>query len=1069
MTSKFGNLSARVASLHAPFGTFGAADMASLEPSSTRLSFGSWGPDDLSALDAGAAASAPAASFAPAAVTAAPIPSTDLSSGQPVTTAFKLYTHTDLELTKQWHLTRLGDLETVWKDYTGDGVSVGIYDSGVQYAHWDLDGNYDASKHVVVDGKVYDGDYRPASGPHGTSVAGLIAAERNGQGGVGVAYDANITGVNIFDPYSEDDSAEGIFVNGADLTKFFDSIRQSAKFDVTNHSWGGLDYIATLASRTTEGTFSYEMVDALSFASETGRSGLGTVHVAAAGNDIIDGQADGWKTDRHVVTVGSYREVDGSSSYYVSSGAHLLVSAPSNDYAELGGTGQVTTDLLGRDGYNTIAKPGGAEDYTDDFGGTSGATPIVSGVVSLMLDANENLGWRDVRDILAASAKMPVAFETGQTAAVSTISGLGYILNNRTFQLNGSDANWNGGEMHYSNDYGYGAVDAYNAVRMAEAWSLFGDAKTSDNEASATTGTIGVGLTSVATKANTAFTRFADFVGTPTSFTFDVTQDIDVEHLDLTLDMTTILGSADGSFLSTPIGLKIKLIAPDETEGFIDLSNTNSIDLDDPSQTFTFGLSGFRGAETLGTWTLQFEQTAGIAGNNLNSTTVNSLKLDMYGSAPSAGDRYTYTDEFFTMASIAGESSRRTLSDTNGGVDWINAAALTGDAYLSLLGGTTSRFGGVDAFTLAGSALIENAVTGDGNDTIQGNGEANLFYGMRGNDFLNGRGGDDTLYGGLGNDQLYGQIGRDLLDGGDGNDRLDGGAGDDTMIGGTGNDTYLVDGAGDVVTESALGGTDTVESSVSYTLGAFVENLYLTGAARLGTGNALDNGLFGTVGGDKLLGQDGNDLLKGWGGDDRLYGGAGNDTLYGAEGNDFLQGDAGADRMQGDAGNDTYYVDNAGDQVIEFALSGQGGRDTVYSLIDYTLGSNVEDLSLVGYAVNGTGNALDNVIRGTGLANTLRGNEGADTIVGGAGNDTLYGGAGSDRFVVADGFGKDVIRDFGSGDLIDLAAYTLGGAPVVTDIGSDTLIDFGNGNTITLTGIQPDQINFTGSAFGYVG
>ncbi|WP_132907356.1 S8 family serine peptidase [Sphingomonas sp. BK235] len=1034
---------------------------SSFNGASWRPDSGTFGPDDMTGLDLGTqlvltAALAKRAGLtalpsATAAPTAAPIPAFDISTGKAVTTAFALNTIqvADPEAKNQWHLQRLGDLQTVWKDYTGEGVSVGVYDSGVQYAHWDLDGNYDATNHVVVDGKTYDGDYRPASGPHGTSVAGLIAAERNGAGGVGVAYGADVTGVNIFDPYSEDDAKEGIFVNGADLTQFFEAVKQSARYDVTNHSWGGLDYVTTAAARTTAGSFANGMVEALGYGSAEGRDGLGTVHVAAAGNDVIDGQADSWKSDRHVVTVGSYREVDGSSSYYVDSGAHLLVAAPSNDYAELGGTGQVTTDLLGRDGYNTLAKPGGAEDYTDTFGGTSGATPVVSGVVSLILDANPELGWRDVKDILAASAKLPVAFDTGQTAATSTISGLTYVLNNRQFQLNGDAAGWNGGAMHYSNDYGYGAVDAYNAVRLAEAWSLFGAAKTSANEVSATTGTIKVGKTSVATKADTALTQFSDFVGTPTSFQFRVTQNVDVEHLDLTLNFATLLGDGTSTLNTSAVGLKIKLIAPDGTEGYIDLGDTNATTVTGASQTFTFGLSGFRGVDTLGTWTLQFEQTAGVFGTyDANRTTVNTLKLDLYGAAPSDGDVYTYTNEFFTMAAIAGESGRRTLVDSDGGTDWINAAAIASDVVISLKQGGVTSFGGTKAFTIGATTQIENAVSGDGNDTLNGNALANELHGMRGNDSLYGDAGNDWLWGGLGDD------------------RLDGGTGADVLRGEQGNDTYVVDNKGDVVIEDPNGGLDTVYTKIDYALGANVENLYLAGAARSGTGNALDNGLYGGGGDDTLYGLDGNDLLKGWTGNDRLYGGSGNDTLHGGAGNDWLDGGSGNDVLRGEAGNDTYVVDSRADQVIE-ALG--EGLDTVWASVDYRLTANVENLTLTGTAYNGTGNALGNVIRGTAGANALSGEAGNDTLIGGAGNDMLTGGSGADRFVFADGFGKDTIRDFGQGDTIDLAAYTLVGAPVLTDLGSDTLIDLGGGNTILLRGIDPGQLNFTGDAFGFVG
>ena len=108
----------------------------------------------------------------------------------------------------QWHLQAIGDIETIWDEYTGAGVAVGVYDDGIQYDHPDLDDRYDPDREVVIDGEQLDG-YTTDS--HGTSVAGLIAAELNEEGGVGVAFDAELTGVNIFDPDSP------IYINGSEL------------------------------------------------------------------------------------------------------------------------------------------------------------------------------------------------------------------------------------------------------------------------------------------------------------------------------------------------------------------------------------------------------------------------------------------------------------------------------------------------------------------------------------------------------------------------------------------------------------------------------------------------------------------------------------------------------------------------------------------------------------------------------------------------------------------------------------------------------------------------------------
>jgi Ca2+-binding RTX toxin-like protein len=164
--------------------------------------------------------------------------------------------------------------------------------------------------------------------------------------------------------------------------------------------------------------------------------------------------------------------------------------------------------------------------------------------------------------------------------------------------------------------------------------------------------------------------------------------------------------------------------------------------------------------------------------------------------------------------------------------------------------------------------------------------------------------------------------------------RLEGGAGDDILtggtlhhnklIGGTGDDTYAVRGVGDVVVEGVNAGTDTVMASISYTLGANVENLRMAVGGLTGTGNELDNRIVGSSGNDRLLGMNGDDLIQGASGDDQIFGGNGDDDLRGDGGNDQLDGGAGIDKLSGGDGSDVLSGGTGND-----ILDGGSGSDTM--------------------------------------------------------------------------------------------------------------------------------------------
>jgi Ca2+-binding RTX toxin-like protein len=305
---------------------------------------------------------------------------------------------------------------------------------------------------------------------------------------------------------------------------------------------------------------------------------------------------------------------------------------------------------------------------------------------------------------------------------------------------------------------------------------------------------------------------------------------------------------------------------------------------------------------------------------------------------------------------------------------------------------------------------------------------------------IRGTSGNDSLTGTSANDLLEGLAGNDTLTGLAGNDTLDAGTGGDRLIGGTGNDTYIVDGPGDTVIEKAGEGIDTVRSSATRTLDANVENLTLTGTAAIDgignslnnviTGNSASNTLIGGTGADRLIGGAGNDIYYVDGPGDTVIENAGqgtdwvysfatrtldnnvenllllgtaaingtgnslNNWIVGNNANNVLNGGTGADELTGHGGDDTYIVDGPGDRVVEFAGD---GTDTVQSSATRTLDANVENLTLTGSAaINGTGNALANVITGNSAANRLAGGAGDDSYFVGTG-DTVIENAGEGR------------------------------------------------------------------------
>jgi len=439
----------------------------------------------------------------------------------------------------------------------------------------------------------------------------------------------------------------------------------------------------------------------------------------------------------------------------------------------------------------------------------------------------------------------------------------------------------------------------------------------------------------------------------------------------------------------------------------------------------THTFTGTPGNSEMGT--LAVTVTATDAGN-LSVSTGFSLSVQNVNDAPTVAapiadqtaaedSTFTFTvpgDTFADQDHIHGDvlTYGATLADGSPLPAWLsfnpNSRTFSGTPGVGDAGSRQIAVSATDTGQLSATDLFTLAISGPFPQTV---------FGTTGNDVLTGGRGDDTLMGLAGNDTLTGGPGHDLLDGG---------TGTDVLQGGTGDDIYLVDVSSDVVTEGANEGIDTVQSAISYTLGTHVEHLTLTGTANLnGTGNALDNS---------------------------------------------LTGNSGTNVLTGGAGNDTYMV-GAGDMVVE---NFNGGTDTVVSAATWTLGSNVEHLTLTGTAnLNGTGNVLNNALMGNSGANSLDGGAGNDTVDGGEGNDTLLGGSGDDTLlgglgtdVLNAGSGHDVLNGGDGTDTLDGGAgddQLLGGAgndELKGGSGADQLTG-GTGNDMLTGDSGNDRYNFS--------
>ncbi len=353
---------------------------------------------------------------------------------------------------QQWHLrnTKQGggtagadaNATPAWDHYQGSGVVIGVIDDGVELTHPDLASNAAPDWHFDWNGNDSNPAPSQANGDfHGTAVAGAAAARGGNSLGVsGAAPLAQIAGLRLIAEPADDAEEAAAFAH------------QNQNILIKNISWGPPDTGDSL------GEMGPLAKAAFANAVASGRGGNGTLMFWAGGNGRRyqdQSNKDGYANSIQVIAVGATTNKDAQASYS-ENGSNLVVSAPSSG----GSVDIVTTDLQGNNGYNRAGVAGelGNRDYTRTFGGTSSATPLVSGVAALMLEANPNLGWRDVKEILLRSSRKIQPGSAGWTSRYGGGPDLPPIKHHESF--------------------GGGVVDAAKAVELAEGWSNLAAAQT---------------------------------------------------------------------------------------------------------------------------------------------------------------------------------------------------------------------------------------------------------------------------------------------------------------------------------------------------------------------------------------------------------------------------------------------------------------------------------------------------------------------------------------------------------------------------------------------------------------
>lgn len=625
----------------------------------------------------------------------------------------------DPEFFDQWYLEEM-NVTPVWKDYSGKGVKVAVLDEGYIPSNPDIE---------VFNNPYVVADDNKALEQHGLWVASVIGGKHNNSIGItGIAFDASITSAQLPIGRNSQDSTNELAI--------------SSDFDIINNSWGeSLNSECAfnqrrelLKSQISKQTL--DQIESIEIAAINGRNEKGSIILFAGGNYIhSDSNLEPpVKATPYSIVVGGYskpykqlKTFEAEIPHFASSSAQTLVAAPASHFMITENTElTVENDKIS-------SKP-----TNKKVVGTSLTSPAVAATTALMLEANPNLGWRDVQDILAYSAipKNPHEFEAFENGA----------------------RNSNGGGLFYNKEYGFGIVDTFGAVRLAEVWSSSNTIRNYSNLSS----------TPKTYSGKVAHGIFQE--------TFTQSEDIEIEYIKLHLNCAFDISYFKELTLNT--ALNINVISPSnhtyniiKNSGYNPNKKMQCLNFGDYFD-WDFGLQHARGELGKGEWQVVVslslsKESIGIFDPSKISEYGNlmpilgkiipfEIGLDFYGKPKGHfSNELIYTSIFH----IFSKSPHAVIREEESQFHTINTVAISTPVEIDLSGKTRTFIDNTEII-LEQDHHITNIKSGDGNDLLIGDYRDNTIMPGRGNDLIyTGDGADIVWYPSL----KWSNLGHDVI------------------------------------------------------------------------------------------------------------------------------------------------------------------------------------------------------------------------------------------------------------------------------------------------------------------